>query len=298
MIINAKPYWNFVKQVATSWVNDYAPSMGAALAYYTMFSLAPLLLIAISVAGLVFGQDAARGEIAAQLRTFMGTEGANAVQSLLVSVRKPSEGVTGAVSGIALLFLGAATVFGELQDALNRIWRVPVRTENSGLKALIRTRLLSFGMILAMGFLLTVSLVVSAALTTTERWLMPIFGDWYFFASAANTAGAFALVAIIFALIYKVMPRAQVQWRDVWIGAIFTALLFTLGKWLIGLYVGRSGVASGFGAAGSLVVILVWVYYSAQIFLIGAEFTWVYANTFGSRRPRAAVPELTTPETP
>ncbi len=298
MIFNAKRCWNLVQQVATSWVSDYAPSMGAALAYYTLFSLAPLLLIAISVAGLVFGEDAARGEIAAQLRAFMGDEGANAVQGLLVSVRKPSEGVAATVLGVALLFVGAATVFGELQDALNRIWRAPARAEHSGWVALIRARLLSFGMILAMGFLLTVSLVVSAALATTERWLAPIFGDWYFFATAANAAGAFALVAAIFALIYKIMPRARVQWKDVWIGAVFTALLFTLGKWLIGLYVGRSGVASGFGAAGSLVVILVWVYYSAQIFLIGAEFTWVYANTCGSRRPLETVSASTAPQTP
>ena len=277
------PYWNLVKQVASSWVDDYAPSMGAALAYYTMFSLAPLLLIAISVAGLVFGQEAARGEIAEQLRSFMGDQGASAVQGLLASVRQPSEGIAATTLGVVLLFVGAASVFGELQNALNRIWRVPVATTSSW-ASMVRARLLSFGMILAMGFLLTVSLVVSAALATTERWLQPIFGEWLAVAAAINAIGSFLLVAAMFALIYKIMPRARVEWKDVWIGSTVTALLFALGKSLIGLYVGRSGVASAFGAAGSLVVVLVWVYYSAQIFLIGAEFTWCYANAFGSRK--------------
>lgn len=279
-------YWSLIKYAAVSWIDDYAPSMGAALAYYTLFSLAPLLLIAISVAGLVFGQDAARGQIAEQLRSFMGEEGANAVQGLLVSVRKPSEGFAATALGVLLLVIGATTVFGELQDALNRIWRAPVAPTSSWV-SIVRARLLSFGMILAIGFLLIVSLVVSAALATTERWLQPIFGEWLVVATVINAAGSFLLVAAMFALIYKIMPRARVEWTDVWIGATVTALLFTLGKSLISLYVGRSGVASGFGAAGSLVVILVWVYYSAQIFLIGAEFTWCYANAFGSRKGMA-----------
>ena len=277
------PYWNLIKNVAVAWVDDYAPSMGAALAYYTMFSLAPLLLIAISVAGLVFGEDAARGEIFGQLRNFMGDQGASTVQDLLVSVDKPSEGMAATALGVLLLFVGAASVFGELQNALNRIWRAPVANSSSWVD-MVRARLLSFGMILAVGFLLIVSLVVSAALATTERWLQPVFGEWLVVAAAINAIGSFLLVALMFALIYKIMPRVQVEWRDVWIGSIVTALLFTLGKSLIGLYVGRSGVASAFGAAGSLVVILVWVYYSAQIFLIGAEFTWCYANAFGSRK--------------
>ncbi|MBC7682494.1 MAG: YihY/virulence factor BrkB family protein [Ferruginibacter sp.] len=281
--IKMTPYWNLIKNVAVAWVDDYAPSMGAALAYYTMFSLAPLLLIAISVAGLVFGEEAARGEIFGQLRNFMGDQGASTVQGLLVSVHKPSEGMAATALGVFLLFIGAASVFGELQNALNRIWRAPVANTSSWV-SIVRERLLSFGMILAMGFLLIVSLVVSAALSTTERWLQPIFGDWLVVAAVINAVGSFLLVALMFALIYKIMPRARVEWKDVWIGSIVTALLFTAGKSLIGLYVGRSGVASAFGAAGSLVVILVWVYYSAQIFLIGAEFTWCYATAFGSRK--------------
>ncbi|WP_394792531.1 YihY/virulence factor BrkB family protein [Rhodoferax sp.] len=287
MLPNFRPLWSLLKQVVQSWLDDYAPSMGAALAYYTTFSLAPLLLIAISVAGLVFGEDAARGEIAAQLRSLMGDDAANAVQSLLVSVHKPEEGTVATIIGVVLLFVGATTVFGELQNAMNRIWRAPAPTGTSSWMTLLRTRLLSFGMIMAMGFMLIVSLLVSAVLATTERWLQPVFGAWLAVASIINAMGSFLLIALMFALIYKWMPRVQVLWKDVWIGAIFTALLFTVGKSLIGLYVGRSGVASTFGAAGSLVVILVWVYYSAQIFLLGAEFTWCYANAFGSRRSQA-----------
>jgi membrane protein len=262
--------------------------MGAALAYYTLFSMAPLLLIVVSVAGLVFGQDAARGEIEAQLRQLIGDAGARAVQDLLVSVRRPAEGTLATAVGLGLLVLGATTVFAELQDALDRIWRVPARQRVNGWLSLVRARILSFGMILAIGFLLMVSLVVSAALAVLGRCLEPSFGGWLWLASVVSGIGAFALISVMFALIYKVMPSVHVQWRDVWIGALFTALLFNFGKLLIGLYIGRSGVVSGFGAAGSLVVILLWLYYSAQIFLLGAEFTWVYANTFGSRRLQPA----------
>lgn len=278
-------YWVLLKQVFNSWLDDDVPSMGAALAYYTLFSLTPLLLIVIAVAGLVFGQDAARGEIASQLRALMGEPGAGAVQALLASVGKPSESILATLVGVLLLLIGATTVFGELQSALDRIWRVPAAPPVRGWLHLIRARLLSLGMILVIGFLLMVSLVLSAALATMERLWSPFFGGWLTIASASNAAAGFALVTAMFAVIYKVMPRAQVLWRDVWTGALFTALLFSLGKALIGVYIGRSGIVSGFGAAGSLVVVLMWVYYSAQIFLIGAEFTWVYANLFGSRRP-------------
>jgi membrane protein len=275
--------WKVVRQVASSWLDDYALSMGAALAYYTLFSLAPLLLIVISVAGLVFGEDAARGEVSKQLGALMGAQSASAVEALLVSVKKPAEGAAVSIVGLVLLLVGATTVFGELQDALDRIWRVPARVGTSGWVSLVRSRLLSFGMVLAIGFLLVVSLVASAALALVGRWGEPLFRGWYALAEITNAIGSFALIAAMFALIYKVMPRARVQWNDVWIGAVFTSLLFLLGKSLIGWYVSSSGIASGFGAAGSLVVILLWVYYSAQIFLIGAEFTWVYANAYGSR---------------
>lgn len=262
--------------------------MGAALAYYTLFSLAPLLLIVIAVAGLIFGQDAARGEIATQLSALMGAAGAKAVQDLLSSVAKPVEGSVATAVGLLMVLVGSTTVFAELQDAFDRIWRVPARESGNGWLTLVRARLLSFGMILAIGFLLIVSLVMSAVLNAMGAWLQPLFGGWYALAAVVSAVGSFVLLTAMFALIYKVMPRARVDWNDVWTGAVFTATLFTFGKFLIGLYIGRSGAITGFGAAGSLVVVLLWVYYSAQIFLIGAEFTWVFANTYGSRKPMAA----------
>ncbi|CAN5544580.1 N/A [soil metagenome] len=269
-------------QAFSSWKNDYAPSMGAALAYYTVFSVAPLLLIVISVAGLVFGEEAARGEIFAQLSGLMGAQGALAVQGMLEAVNKPTEGLIATVVGIVLLVVGATTVFGELQDAMDRIWRAPALDKSGGVMGIVRVRLLSFSMIMGIGFLLMVSLVASAALAALGKWWSPVFGGWATLAQAVNFIFSFAMVTVVFAMIYKLMPRVRVQWRDVWVGAGVTALLFTIGKHLIGLYIGKSSVASGYGAAGSLVVVLVWVYYSAQIFLLGAEFTWVYAHSYGS----------------
>ena len=287
--MNARQLFGLCQQAFESWKNDYAPSMGAALAYYTVFSVAPLLLIVISVAGLVFGQEAARGEIFAQLSGMMGVEGALAVQGMLEAVNKPTEGIVATMIGIGLLVIGATTVFGELQDSMDRIWRAPTRIQSSGVMSLVKVRLLSFSMIMGIGFLLMVSLVASAALAALGKWWSPLFGGWETLAQAVNFAFSFAMVTVAFAMIYKLLPRVRVQWRDVWIGAAVTALLFTIGKHLIGLYIGKSSVASGYGAAGSLVVVLVWVYYSAQIFLLGAEFTWVYARTFGSMKDLAKV---------
>ena len=278
--------WVLVKQAATAWVDDYAPSMGAALSYYTVFSLAPMLLIVLAVAGLVFGQDAARGALFGQLSGMMGADGAHAVEGLLASVSKPTEGILATVTGLLVLLLGATSVFGELQDALDRIWRAPDRKTGGGLWHLLRTRVLSFGMILGIAFLLMVSLVVSAAVSALGKWWSPMFGGWELLAQGVTFVFSLAVTTVAFAMIYKLMPRAQVRWHDVWIGAVVTALLFSLGRFLIGLYIGKSGVASGFGAAGSLVVVFVWVYYSAQIFLLGAEFTWVYATTLGSMKDR------------
>jgi Predicted membrane protein len=298
-----KSIWILIKAAASSWVDDYAQSMGAALAYYTMFSIAPLLLIVISVAGLVFGVEAARGEIVGQLRGLMGQQGAEAVQGLLESANKPAESVTAALVGGILLLIGATSVFAELQDALDRIWRAPKR-HKAGIWSLLRARLLSFGMIISIGFLLMVSLVASAALAAMGKLWGPLFVNWGILANLINFLFSFALTTTGFAMIYKIMPRVKVDWADVWIGAGVTAVLFTIGKSLIGLYIGRSGVTSGFGAAGSLVVSLVWVYYSAQIFLMGAEFTWAYALTFGSRKEQpvplagTVVPSRTTNRKP
>jgi len=277
-------WWTLVRAALSSWIDDYAPSMGAALSYYTVFSLAPLLLIVVSVAGLVFGEEAVRGELFAQLQQLMGDDAAKAVQSLLASVSQPTHGVIGTAVGVAVLLFGATTVFGELQDALDRIWRAPARHASSGVWTLLRARLLSFGLILGLAFLLMVSLVLGAAISALGRWWGPVFGGWAVTAQVVNEIVAFALTTVVFALIYKVMPRVSVRWHDVWLGALVTALLFTVGKFLIGLYIGKSGVTSAFGAAGSIVVIFLWVYYSAQIFLVGAEFTWVYARTLGSMR--------------
>jgi membrane protein len=293
MPLNVTILWSLIRQTMSSWLNDYAPSMGAALAYYTLFSLAPLLLIVISVAGLVFGEDAARGEIALQLRLLMGDSGAKAVQEFLNSVSAPTEGAFATAAGVLLVLVGSTTVFAELQDALDRIWRAPVRSQSNGWLTLVRARLLSFGMILAIGFLLCMSLILSTILKFMGRWFEPIFGAWYLILSVADAIGSFLLIATLFALIYKTMPRVRIQWKDVWTGALLTSLLFGVGKFLIGMYVSHSGIITGFGAARSVVIVLLWVYYSAQIFLIGAEFTWVYANTYGSRKPAVAkLPEI------
>lgn len=286
--MTVKDLWGLIKSAASGWADDYAQSMGAALAYYTMFSIAPLLLIVISIAGLVFGEDAARGEIFTQLEGMLGAPGALAIQGLLESVRRPAESLTATAFGVVLLMIGATSVFGELQDALDRIWRAPGRAGQSGLWSLIRARLLSFGMILGIGFLLMVSLVASAALAALGKWWGPMFSDWTAVASIIELGTSFLLVTLVFAMIYKTIPRVSIDWKDVWIGAAVTSLLFTAGKFLIGVYIGRSGIASGFGAAASLVVVLVWVYYSAQIFLLGAEFTWAYAHKFGSRKDAAS----------
>jgi membrane protein len=280
-------WWQLVKGAGEAWIDDYAPSMGAALSYYTVFSLAPLLLIVVSVAGLVFGEEAVRGELFTQLQQLLGDDAAKAVQSLLASVSKPAHGVIGTAIGVAVLLFGATTVFAELQDALDRIWRAPTRRRSSGLWSLLRARLLSFGLILGLAFLLMVSLVLGAVISALGKWWGPVFGGWEITAHLVNVLVGFVLTTAVFAVIYKVMPRVDVRWHDVWLGAIVTALLFTAGQFLIGLYIGKSGVASAFGAAGSLVVVFVWVYYSAQIFLVGAEFTWVYARTLGSMRDPA-----------
>jgi len=274
--------FDLCKQTFASWRADYAPSMGAALAYYTVFSVAPLILIVISVVGLVFGREEARGEIFEQISGLMGADGARAVQIMLEALNKPRQGIVATLAGIALLVVGATTVFGELQDAFDRIWRAPARQNVNGMLDLVRVRLLSFSMIMGIGFLLIVSLIVNAALAALGEWWAPVFGGWARVAQEVNSAFGFAIVTVGFAMIFKIMPRVSVQWRDVWIGAAVTAVLFTVGKYLIGLYIGKTGIASGYGAAGSLVVVLVWVYYSAQIFLLGVEFTWVYAHEYGS----------------
>jgi membrane protein len=275
---------DLLKSAAVNWVHDYAQSMGAALAFYTIFSIAPLLLIVISVAGVAFGEDAARGEIYDQLQGLLGAPGAVAVEGLLESVSKAGESMLATLFGVVLLFIGATSVFAELQDAFDRIWRAPARDGAAGLWNVLRVRLLSFGMILGIGFLLMVSLVFSAGMAALSAQWDPLFSGWSTVADIIDVGISILLSTAVFAMIYKTMPRVRIDWNDVWVGAVVTSLLFIAGKFLIGAYIGRSSISSGFGAAASLVVVLLWVYYSAQIFLFGAEFTRAYSHKFGSRK--------------
>jgi membrane protein len=284
-VLSVGQLWTLVRQAVAAWIDDYAPSMGAALAYYPLFSIAPVLLIVIAIAGSIYGEEATRGEIVAQLAGLIGREGAVAIQGLLESTSTPERSTAASLIGVGTLVIGATSVFGELQNSLDRIWRAPALAAPAGNAVwnLVRSRLLSFSLVVSVGFILLVSLAVSAAISAAGRWWGGFFPGWEAVLAIVNMVVSFAATTFLFALIYRVLPRARIAWLDVWVGATMTALLFTLGKFVIGLYLGKAGVASGFGAAGSIVVLLVWVYYSAQIFLLGAEFTWVYAHRHGSR---------------
>ncbi|MCS4508956.1 YihY/virulence factor BrkB family protein [Xylophilus ampelinus] len=291
---HAKRFFSLARKSIAAWSDDYAPSMGAAIAYYAVFSLAPLLLIVIAVAGFVFGREAVQGEIVGQLSGLLGRDGALAVQGLIKSASQPAQGLVATVISLVVLAVGATTVFGELQSSLDRIWGIPT-TANSGIRATLRARLLSFGLILGLAFLLMVSLTVSAAVAAMGTWIGSVLPGWAVTLQIINLAVSLCITTLLFAMIYKLMPQARIAWRDVWVGAVVTAVLFEVGKLLIGLYVARSSVSSSFAAAGSIIVLLVWVYYSAQIFLLGAEFTWVYASEHGSR---ATLPVPDAPEVP
>lgn len=273
--------FGLLKETFNEWNEDKASRLAAALAYYTIFSLAPLLVIVIAIAGAVFGEEAARNQIVGQIQGLVGQQGAEAVQAMILNASKPGSGLIASIVGVVALLFGASGLFGQLQDALNTIWEVTPKPDR-GLKGIIQDRFFSFTMVLGTGFLLLVSLVLSAALAAFGNYfghLMPGMAElWQF----VNFAVSFGVITLLFALIYRVLPDAKVAWGDVWIGAAVTALLFTIGRLLIGLYLGSSAIGSAYGAAGSLVVVLVWVYYSAQILLFGAEFTQVYATRYGS----------------
>ncbi len=278
--------WKIVSELFqetfSEWNKHDAQRMGAALSYYTLFSLAPLLMIAISVAGLVFGEKAAQGHIFWQIRDLLGDQGAGAVESMLASARQPATGILASIIGLLTLFFGASGVFAELRGALNHIW--DVRTpSSSGLFGLVRDRFIYFAIVLGSGFLLLVSLVLSAVLAAAGRFSSQFLPIPEPLLHIITLVISFSVITLLFALIYKILPDEQIAWQDVWIGSAVTALLFTIGKLLIGLYLGKSTVASAYGAAGSLVIVLVWVYYSAQIFYFGAEFTHVYAHRRGSQ---------------
>lgn len=290
--------WRFVTMTVTSWSRDYAASMGAALAFYTMFSIAPLLLIVIAVAGYFFGAQAARGEILGQLSGLMGAEGARAIEGLIASASEPTHRSAAAGLGVVVFLIGATSVFNELQDSLNRIWRVDRRTAKGGFFSLVRSRMLSFGMIMAIAFLLIVSLLVSAGLSAFAKLWGPASLEWEFLAQFLNVVLSFILITAMFALIYKIIPQRPIRWRDVWVGAATTAMLFTIGKQLIGIYLGRSSTVTAFGAIGSLAVCLLWVYYSAQIFLLGAEFTYIYSTSGLGAIPAQPAPNRRNPPEP
>ncbi|MDM0071732.1 YihY/virulence factor BrkB family protein [Variovorax sp. J31P207] len=279
------------KKAAVAWSDDFAPSMGAAISYYTMFSLAPLLVLVIAVAGLAFGAEAVQAQIATQLSGMVGEKSAEALQAMVKSAAISGDGILAAAISIGVLIIGATSVFSELQSALDRIWHVPEFQKPSGIWRILRARVFSFGLILGLAFLLMVSLSVSTALAAFGNigGLMP---GQEVVLQALNIVVSIGVTTVLFANIFKFMPSIRVEWRDVWIGAIVTAVLFEIGKALLGLYLGKSGMANSFAGAGSLVLLLAWVYYAAQIFLLGAEFTKVYALEHGSASSEVTAPDL------
>lgn len=274
--------WWLTRDSVAGWIDHQASRTGAALAFYTVFSLAPILLLSIAIASLFFGESAAHGEIFAQIRGLIGPAGAAAVQSVIANASESGAvALTTAVSVVTVI-IGATTALVELKAGLDKIWEVPPE-QQQGFWYFIRTRLLSVGVILALAFLLLVSLVISAGLTALEKLSQGVH-FLNIVLDGVNLLFAFVLVAALFGTIYKVLPSTRIAWRDVTIGAVVTAALFSIGKYVIGVYLGNSGLASTYGAAGSIILLLVWVYYSAQIFLLGAEFTRSYARHFGSQR--------------
>jgi membrane protein len=282
MTANPKIAWVLFKETCSAWVADDTPRLGAALAFYTISSLAPFLIVATAVAGFVFGREAVEGEVLRQIQSWVGQAGAEAIHTVIQSANRPTLGTIASFIGLGTILLGASGAFVELQEALNRIWKVQRRSEGI-VRGTIRKRFLSFALVVGSGFLLLLSLAASAALAVVGKFmghLLPVPASLF---ESANSLLSFAVITLLFAMMFKVLPDTHIAWGDVWIGAAATSLLFTIGKMLIGLYLGKSTIASPYGAAASLVIVLVWVYYSAQIFLLGAEFTHVYANKHGSR---------------
>jgi membrane protein len=273
--------WTLIKTTFTQWTEEKPFQLAAALAYYTLFSLTPLLLIAIAIASLAFGRETTEQQIIATSQGLVGPQGAEAIQTMLHSTGSTGSGVFASIAGVITLLIGASGVIGQLHDSLNTIWGVEPKS-GGGLWGMLRDRFVSFAGVLGLGFLLLVSLLISAALTALIQFFGGLLPGGTVLWQGIELVISFGFITVLFALIFKLLPDAQIAWRDVWIGAAMTAVLFTLGKFLIGLYLGQSGVASSYGAAGSLVLILVWVYYSALILFFGAEFTQVYANSYGT----------------
>lgn len=288
--MRVKEFFLLCKESVAAWQDDRASSMGAAIAFYTTFSIAPLLIIVIAVAGFVWGEDAVRGEVIRQIGGIVGPDSASGVQNLIKNADKPAQGLTATLISVVVLVVGSTTVFAELQSALDRIWQVPASAK-TGIWTTLRARLLSFGLVLGLAFLLLVSLILSAALAAFGQWTSGLFPGWELLLQVINAVVSLTIATVLFAMIYKFMPQAKIAWHDVWIGAFVTAVLFEIGKAVIALYVGKSSTISSFTAAGSLVVVLIWVFYAAQVFLLGAEFTWMYAQRYGSRMSEKKEPE-------
>ncbi len=284
--LTRKEIWNLVKNTLDAWSDDNVPRLGASLAYYTALSLAPLIVVVLAVAGLAFGRQAVEGQLLWQIKDTVGYDGAKLIQQLIQTAYKPASGIIATVLGLITLFFGATSVVVELTDALNTIWHVPPVPGQSGLKNmfnLMKLRFVSFTMILGIGFLLLTSLLVSAWLSAMGRYFSHVLPFPEAFLHIFYFLISFAVITMLFASIYKVLPAVHLEWSDVAIGAAVTSLLFTIGKVLLGLYLGKSTLGSTYGAAGSFVIVLVWVYYSSQIFFLGAEFTRVYTQKFGSQ---------------
>jgi membrane protein len=267
--MRVKPVVSLLKDTVNEWLDDRAMSLAASLAFYTVLSLAPLLILAVSVAGLFFGEAAARGEITQQLRDMLGPDGGAAIESILAHTKEPHANVLGTIIGVVVLLFGASGVFGELQDSLNAIWEVKSKP-GRGVMGIVKARFFSFAMVLGVAFLLLVSFLLSAAINIAGKFVGSGLPGGVVLWDGVNVVISFGIITLLFALIYKVVPDVKIGWRDVWYGAAVTALLFTIGKALIGIYLGKAGVGSPYGAAGSLVVLVVWVYYSAQILFLGA----------------------------
>ena len=290
--------WQFLKRVISEWIDDEPFALAAALSYYTLFSLAPLLTIAIAIAGFFFGQEAAQNQVVQTSQGFLGKESAEAIQEMIRNAsEKPGAGIISTIFGVIALLFGAGGVVGQLQTSLNQIWGVAPKP-GQGIWGFVRQRFISFAMVLSIGFLLLVSLVVSALLAGLTALLSGAAGGVAVIGQLLDLLVSFGFVTLLFALIYKFLPDAEIQWKDVWIGAALTSILFTVGKWLIGLYLGSSGVTSVYGAAGSLITVLLWVYYSSLIFFLGAEFTQVYAAQYGSGVAPAPNAQVVDPEKP
>jgi membrane protein len=288
--------WSLVKETAANWVAHRDARLGAALSYYSIFSVGPLIVIAISIAGVLFGEDAVRGEVSAQVQGLLGNSGAQAIQSMLVGAARPHEGAIAALFGIVTLIFAALGVVVQLKDALNTVWEVEAK--KSGVWSFVCTYLVSLAGVLALGFLLLVSLLVSAFLAAGSKYVAPYLPEVAL--QLISSLVSLAFITLLFAMMFKWLPDADVAWSDVWVGAAVTAVLFEVGKLLIGLYIGKQGLESTFGAAASLVVLLIWIYYSSQIVLMGAEFTRAYARSRGAHAfgARSAAPSEAVMEAP